>query len=66
MQPGFVVPEQPRDPVKAREAIRGEFMKLKTFSGAHKYTFRDTGDAHIPTTVLAAEVDRKVWKYIGK
>ena len=54
------------DPVKAREAIRGEFMKLKTFSGAHKYTFRDTGDAHIPTTVLAADVDRKVWKYIGK
>lgn len=54
------------DPVKAREAIRGEFMKLKTFSGAHRYTFRDTGDAHIPTTVLAADVDRKVWKYMGK
>ena len=54
------------DAVKAREAIRDEFTKLKTFSGAHKYTFRDTGDAHIPTTVLAADVDRKVWKYIGK
>lgn len=54
------------DPVKAREAIRGEFVKLKTFSGAHKYTFRDTGDAHIPATVLAADVDGKVWKYIGK
>jgi hypothetical protein len=54
------------DPVKAREAIRGEFTRLKNFSGAHKYTFRDTGDAHIPTTVLAADVDRKVWKYMGK
>jgi branched-chain amino acid transport system substrate-binding protein len=54
------------DPAKAREAIRGEFVKLKNFSGAHRYTFRDTGDAHIPTTVLAADVDRKVWKYMGK
>lgn len=54
------------DPVKAREAIRGEFQNLKAFSGAHRYTFRETGDAHIPTTVLVADVDRKVWKFIGK
>lgn len=54
------------DPAKAREAIRGEFTKLKTFTGAHKYTFRDTGDAHIPATVLAPDVDAKVWKYMGK
>lgn len=55
-----------KDPVKAREAIRGEFTKLKAFSGAHKYTFRDTGDAHIPATVLVPDVDAKVWKYMGK
>lgn len=54
------------DPAKAREAIKGEFTKLKTFNGAHKYTFRDTGDAHIPTTVLAADVDKKVWKFVNK
>ena len=54
------------DPVKAREAISGEFTKLKAFSGAHRYTFRDTGDAHIPATVLAPDVDAKLWKYIGK
>lgn len=54
------------DPVKAREAIRGELTRLKAFSGAHKYTFRDTGDAHIPATVLAPDVDAKVWKYMGK
>ncbi len=54
------------DPVKAREAIRGEFTSLKAFTGAHKYTFRDTGDGHIPATILAADVDAKVWKYVGK
>jgi branched-chain amino acid transport system substrate-binding protein len=54
------------DATKAREAIQSEFSKLKTFSGAHKYEFRDTGDAHIPATVLAADVDRKVWKFMSK
>ena len=54
------------DSAKAREAIRGEFMRLKSFSGAHQYSFRDTGDAHIPTTVLSADVDRKVWNFISK
>ncbi|MDB5940786.1 MAG: branched-chain amino acid abc transporter, amino acid-binding protein [Ramlibacter sp.] len=58
--------ESTTDPVKAREAIRGEFMKLKTFSGAHKYAFQENGDAHIRSTVLAADVDRKVWKFINK
>jgi branched-chain amino acid transport system substrate-binding protein len=45
------------DPAGARATIRGEFTKLKTFTGAHKYTFRDTGDAHVPATVLAPDVD---------
>jgi branched-chain amino acid transport system substrate-binding protein len=54
------------DATKAREAIRGEFMKIKDFTGAHKYTFRDTGDAHIPGNVLAPDVDAKVWKYMAK
>lgn len=52
------------DPKKARETIKTEFSKLKNFSGAFKYTIRDSGDAHIPTTVLAADVDRKVWKFL--
>ncbi|MGJ7491485.1 ABC transporter substrate-binding protein [Variovorax sp. ZT4R33] len=54
------------DPVKARESIRDEFVKLKNFSGVQTYAFRETGDAHIAATVLAADVDRKVWKYVGK
>ncbi|MBC7378086.1 MAG: hypothetical protein H7346_11740, partial [Burkholderiaceae bacterium] len=54
------------DTAKAREAIKDEFTKLKAFTGAHRYTFRDTGDAYIGATVLAADVDRKVWKYMDK
>jgi ABC-type branched-subunit amino acid transport system substrate-binding protein len=51
---------------KARQAIKDEFTKLKAFTGAHQYTFRDTGDAYIGATILAADVDRKVWKYMAK
>ena len=51
------------DPKKAREAIKNQFTSAKNFSGAFKYTFRDTGDGHIPTGVLAADVDKKVWKF---
>jgi branched-chain amino acid transport system substrate-binding protein len=54
------------DITKAREAIKDEFTKLKAFTGAHQYTFRDTGDAYIGATILAADVDRKVWKYMAK
>ena len=54
------------DAVKAREAIKGEFTKLKGFIGAQKYTFRETGDAYIPATVLKADVDRKLWSFIKK
>ena len=52
------------DPKKARETIKDEFLKLKTFAGAYKYTMRDTGDAHIPATVLAADVPKKQWKFL--
>ena len=52
------------DPKKAREAIKNEFMKIKSFNGAFKYTFRDSGDGYIPGVVLAADVDAKVWKYL--
>lgn len=51
------------DPKKAREAIKNQFTSAKSFSGAFKYSFRDTGDGHIPTGVLAADVDKKVWKF---
>jgi branched-chain amino acid transport system substrate-binding protein len=54
------------DATKARQAIKDEFLKLKTFTGAHRYTFRETGDAHIPSTILTADVERKVWKFFGK
>ena len=51
------------DPKKAREAIKNHFTSAKSFSGAFKYTFRDTGDGHIPTGVLSADVEKKVWKF---
>ena len=44
--------------------IKNEFVKLKSFAGAYKYTMRDTGDAHIPSTVLAADVEKKQWKFL--
>ena len=52
------------DPKKARETIKNEFLKLKNFSGVYKYTMRDTGDAHMPATILAADVEQKVWKFV--
>jgi len=52
------------DPKKAREIIKNEFVKLKTFSGVFKYNMRDTGDSNLPATVLIADVDRKVWKFL--
>jgi branched-chain amino acid transport system substrate-binding protein len=52
------------DPKKARELIKNEFTKLKTFTGVYKYTMRDTGDAHIPATVLIADVEKKQWKFL--
>jgi branched-chain amino acid transport system substrate-binding protein len=52
------------DPKKAREIIKNEFAKLKTFSGVFKYSMRDTGDSSLPATVLIADVDHKVWKFL--
>ena len=52
------------DPKKAREIIKNEFAKLKTFSGVFKYSIRDTGDSSLPATVLIADVDHKVWKFL--
>lgn len=54
------------DVIKARESIKDEFLKLKAFGGVQRYTFRDTGDAHIAATVLVADVDRKVWNFVKK
>lgn len=53
------------EPKKAREAIKNHFLAAKTFSGAFKYSLRDSGDGHIPAGVLAADVDKKVWKFVG-
>ena len=52
------------DPKKAREIIKNEFAKLKTFSGVFKYNMRETGDSNVPATVLIADVDHKVWKFL--
>jgi ABC-type branched-subunit amino acid transport system substrate-binding protein len=51
---------------QARETIKNEFAKLKTFNGIQAYTFRDTGDAHVPGRVLAVDPQRGVWKFAGQ
>lgn len=51
------------DAKQAREAIKNQFIGAKSFSGAFRYTFRDTGDGHIPAGVLSADVDKKVWRF---
>lgn len=50
-------------PKTTREAIKNEFMKLKTFGGIQSYKFRDTGDAHIPGRVLSIDATRNIWKF---
>jgi branched-chain amino acid transport system substrate-binding protein len=51
------------DPKKAREIIKNEFMKMKSFKGVYDYTIRDTGDSYLPFTILVPDIDRKVWKF---
>jgi branched-chain amino acid transport system substrate-binding protein len=50
-------------PKTARDAIKNEFVKLKTFSGIQNYTFRETGDAYIPGRVLNIDTAHNVWKF---
>ena len=52
------------DPKKARETIKNEFVKLKSFSGAYKYTMRESGDGYIQGSILAADTANKVWKFV--
>ena len=42
---GLLVKAAGGDPKKAREIIKNEFAKLKSFSGIYNYTIRDSGDA---------------------
>lgn len=48
---------------KARELIKEEFLKLKSFNSLNRYTLRDNGDADMPIHVLVPDVKRKMWKY---
>lgn len=52
-------------PKEARETIKNEFMKLKTFTGIQSYKFRDTGDADIPARILKVDPERHIWKFAG-
>jgi branched-chain amino acid transport system substrate-binding protein len=54
---GSTKPEQAR--VKITEAL----SQLKSFDGINKITIRDTGDGHIQTHLLKADVERSVWVY---
>jgi branched-chain amino acid transport system substrate-binding protein len=53
------------DPRKARETIKNEFVKLKSFSGVYTYTIRDSGDGYIPSTILVPDVARQMWKFLN-
>lgn len=54
------------DPEKARALIKDEFMKLQSFSGIQNYTFRDTGDAHIPARILKVDPQKKMWQFAAQ
>lgn len=51
------------DPKKARETVRDEFAKLKSFTGVYKYSFRDTGDAYLPGNILRPNIEKKIWEF---
>jgi hypothetical protein len=54
------------DPKVAREAIKNEFMKIKTFKGIQSYVMRDTGDMHIPGRALVADTAKNEWRFADK
>jgi hypothetical protein len=54
------------DPKKAREVIKNEFVKLKTFVGLNNYRLRDTGDGYVPAVVLTPDFQRRMWTLAGK
>ena len=54
------------DPKKAREVIKDEFVKLKTFVGLNNTRLRDTGDGYVPAVVLTPDFERRMWKLAGK
>jgi len=54
------------DKEKAREVIKDEFVKLEKFSGVQTYSFRDTGDAHIPGRVLKVDTGERVWRFASE
>jgi len=54
------------DPKVAREAIKNEFMKIKTFKGIQSYVMRDTGDMHIPGRALVADTTKNEWRFADK
>jgi ABC-type branched-subunit amino acid transport system substrate-binding protein len=51
------------DVKKARELIKDQFMAMKEFSGVYKYSIRETGDGHIPATVLFPDIANKKWSF---
>jgi branched-chain amino acid transport system substrate-binding protein len=53
------------DPKKAREAIKNEFTKLKSFKGVLSYSIRDNGDGYIPSTLLVPDAKKKSWKFLN-
>src|SRR5262245_29543057 len=50
-------------PEEARQKISDAMSKLQNFEGLNKITIRDTGDGHIQTHLLKADIDKKMWVY---
>ncbi len=50
-------------PEDARAKISEALGKVKQFEGLNKITMRDTGDGHIQSHLLKADVDKKIWVY---
>ncbi|HEX7007922.1 MAG TPA: ABC transporter substrate-binding protein [Alphaproteobacteria bacterium] len=52
------------DVQEARNKISEALSKLKEFRDIHKITMRETGDGHIQTHLLKADVEKKIWTYV--
>ena len=51
------------DVKKAREIIKDEFVKLKTFNKLYRYSMRDTGDADMPVQIVVPDTKRHMWTF---
>jgi ABC-type branched-subunit amino acid transport system substrate-binding protein len=51
------------DIAKAREMLKDAIASLKEWDGIHRIRMRDTGDGHIQTHLMRANIEAKRWEF---